>query len=312
VDIRPLERDAGDGSQDGARYVVHYITETAILNRPAKTVRARNVIVSAGVLGTLDLLLKCRDVNGSLPRLSSRLGEMVRSNSEAFVGAFSPRTGVDHAAGIAISSIIRADADTQIEPVRFSKGSSLIFWILSAPMIRSGGQLLARLGKILIAILRRPLQFFNLKFVPGLSQRGVALMIMQTKDNIMKLRLGRSGLTFFRRGLVAQHAEENRIPVDIDLGHQVARSFAGKIGGYPVGTVPEGILDVPTTAHMLGGCLMGQSEHQGVIDENFAAFNYPGLYIIDGSVVPANPGVNPSLTITALAEYAMSRMPAKS
>jgi cholesterol oxidase len=135
---------------------------------------------------------------------------------------------------------------------------------------------------------------------------------MQTKDNIMKLRLGRSGLTFFRRGLVAQHAEENRIPVDIDLGHQVARSFAGKIGGYPVGTVPEGILDVPTTAHMLGGCLMGQSEHQGVIDENFAAFNYPGLYIIDGSVVPANPGVNPSLTITALAEYAMSRMPAKS
>ncbi len=312
VDIRPLETGGADGAGDGARFHLHFTATTAVLPHPARVVKARNVIVSAGVLGTLDLLLKCRDVHRSLPQLSPRLGEMVRNNSEAFVGAFNPRTEVDHSTGIAISSIIRADADTQVEPVRYSKGSSMIFWILSAPFIQSGGRLLERLGKILIATLRRPLEFINLKFIPGLSQRGVALMIMQTKDNLMKLKLGRSGFTFFRRGLVAQHADENRIPVDIDLGHQVARSFASKIGGYPVGTVPEGILDVPTTAHMLGGCLMGQSEHQGVIDENFEAFNYPGLYIVDGSVVPANPGVNPSLTITALAEYAMSRVMTKS
>jgi cholesterol oxidase len=163
-----------------------------------------------------------------------------------------------------------------------------------------------------MAIIMRPVEFINYKLLPGLSQRGVALMIMQTKDNLMKLKLGRNALTFFKRGLVAQHAERNRIPVDIELGHQVARSFAARIGGYPVGTVPEGILDVPTTAHMLGGCLMGHSEDQGVINANFEVYNYPGLYIVDGSVVPANPGVNPSLTIAALAEYAMSRMPAKS
>jgi cholesterol oxidase len=97
--------------------------------------------------------------------------------------------------------------------------------------------------------------------------------------------------------------------VDIDLGHQVVNEFAEIIDGFPVGTVPEGLLDVPTTAHMLGGCLIGRDANEGVIDEDFQVHNYPGLYIIDGSVIPANPGVNPSLTITAFAEYAMSRLP---
>jgi cholesterol oxidase len=110
---------------------------------------------------------------------------------------------------------------------------------------------------------------------------------------------------------VPQHDEANHIPVDIELGHQVARAYAEKIGGYPVGTVQEGLLNVPSTAHMLGGCLIGRTADEGVIDENFQVHHYPGLYVVDGSTVPANPGVNPSLTITALAEYAMSRMPNK-
>lgn len=319
IDVRPFEYDSDNdpdrGSvhgQDKPRYTVHYTKTTAIMPRPARIVRARNVILSAGVLGTLNLLLRCRDTNHSLPKLSTRLGEMVRSNSEAFVGAFNPKGGEDHSKGIAISSIFRADADTQIEPVRFSQGSSLIFWILSAPLIQSGGNILKRLGKIILAMMKHPVDFFNLKCVPGLSQRGLALMVMQTKDNLMRLGLGRNILTFFRRGLVAHHAKVNRVPVDIELGHQVVRSFAAKIDGYPVGTVPEGILDVPTTAHMLGGCLMGPTADQGVINEDFQVHHYPGMYIVDGSVVPANPGVNPSLTITALAEYAMSRMPTKS
>lgn len=150
-----------------------------------------------------------------------------------------------------------------------------------------------------------------MKLAPGLSQRGVALMIMQTKDNLMNLKLGRSVHTGYQRGLVSQHDVGKRIPVDIELGHQVARAFAGEIDGYPVGSVPEGILNVPTTAHMLGGCLMGRDSSEGVINEDFQVHHYPGLYIVDGSVVPANPGVNPSLTITALAEYAMSRIPQK-
>ena len=150
-----------------------------------------------------------------------------------------------------------------------------------------------------------------MKVSPGWTKRGTAVMIMQTKNNLMRLKLGRSLYTLFRRGLVPQHDEANRIPVDIDLGHQVARSYAEKIDGYPVGTVQEGLLDVPSTAHMLGGCLIGKTPEEGVVDEHFQMHNYPGLYVIDGSIVPANPGVNPSLTITALAEYGMEQVPIK-
>jgi cholesterol oxidase len=300
-----------DGEIDGARYEVHFHSSTSWFRKPIKMIRSRNVIVSAGVLGTIELLLQCRDEHKSLPKLSPRLGEMVRTNSEAFVGAFNPKGGVDHSKGVAISSILRADEDTQIEPVRFSDGSSLIFWILSAPMIKPGGRFILRLGKILVALLQRPDEFFNLKFKPGLTKRGVALMIMQTKDNLMKLKLGRSIFTLFKLKLVPEHDEGRQIPVDIALGHQVVKSFAEKINGYPVGTVPEGLLDVPTTAHMLGGCLMGKTAEQGVIGEDFQVHQYPGLYIVDGSVVPANPGVNPSLTITALAEYSMELVPKK-
>jgi len=307
TNIEPLP----DGQPDGARYEIHYTATTAWIHKPKWSVRARNVVGAGGVLGTIELLLKCRDVHQSLPDLSPQLGKLVRTNSEAFVGAFKPKGGPDHSKGVAISSIFRADEDTQIEPVRFSDGSSLIFWILSAPMIRTGGSFLKRLWKIFLAILRRPGEFINMKLVPRLTQRGVALMIMQTKDNLMNLTLGRSIHTGFLRGLVAQHDIEKHIPVDIDLGHQVASAFATEIDGYPVGTVPEGILDIPTTAHMLGGCLMGRNANEGVVDENFQAHHYPGLYIVDGSIVPANPGVNPSLTITALAEYAMSRIPPK-
>jgi cholesterol oxidase len=307
INIKPL----AEGQLDGARYEVEFTSTTAWLYKPSRVVRAHNVVVAAGVLGTLELLLSCRDVHHTLPNLSPQLGKYVRTNSEAFVGAFNRQEGPDHSKGVAISSIFKADEHTQIEPVRFSDGSSLIFWILSAPMIQAGGSFLRRAWKIIRAVFRRPGEFVNMKLVPGLTRRGVALMIMQTKDNLMNLQLGRSFTTGFRLGLLAQHDVKNRIPVDIDLGHQVARAFAEKIDGYPVGTVPEGILNVPTTAHMLGGCLIGKDASEGVIDENFQVHHYPGLYIVDGSVVPANPGVNPTLTITALAEYAMTRIPRK-
>jgi cholesterol oxidase len=307
TNIKPLP----DRQSDGARYEVQYTSSNAWLYKPIRAVRARNVLVAAGVLGTMNLLLNCRDVHRSLPELSSQLGKFVRTNSEAFVGAFKPGKGPDHSKGISISSIFRADEDTQIEPLRFSEGSSFIFWILSIPMIQAGGSFLNRLWKIIIAILRRPGEYINMKLAPGLSQRGVALMIMQTKDNLMNLKLGRNFHTGYQRGLVSQHDVGKRIPVDIELGHQVARTFAREIDGYPVGSVPEGILNVPTTAHMLGGCLIGRDSTEGVINEDFQVHHYPGLYIVDGSVVPANPGVNPSLTITALAEYAMSRIPQK-
>jgi cholesterol oxidase len=136
-------------------------------------------------------------------------------------------------------------------------------------------------------------------------------MVMQTADNQMSLRLGRGPLTFYRKRIVAEHDPRKAIPVNIQLGHRAVRSLAKNLNGVPAGTVQEGLLNIPTTAHMLGGCLFGRNADEGVIDLDCQVFGYAGLYVVDGSIVPANPGVNPSLTITAMAEYAMSRVPPK-
>jgi cholesterol oxidase len=150
-----------------------------------------------------------------------------------------------------------------------------------------------------------------MKFGLKWAQRGTAIMVMQTEDNLMRLKLGRNLFTFFKRGLVPEHDLDHTIPIDSELAHKVIRSYSKRIGGYPVGTLPEGLLAMPMTAHMLGGCLMGATAETGVVDEAFQIHKYPGLFVVDGSTVPANPGVNPSLTITALAEYAMSKIEKK-
>jgi cholesterol oxidase len=305
--IYPLQ---GEPAQEG-RYEVHFRPSTAWLNKPVSKVRARNVILSAGVLGTHNLLLRCRDELCTLPKISSRLGQGVRTNSEAFLGAFRYGKGEDHSEGLSITSIFHADPKTQVEPVRMPAGSSLLLIALSSPLIREHPNFLVRLGNTLIQILLHPLQFINAKFVPGLSRRGVAIMLMQTEDNRMGLRFGRNPFALFQRWLVGEQDPNRSIPVNLELGKRVARSLADKIGGYASGSVTAGLLNVPMTAHILGGCPFGETADEGVVGLDCQVHNYPGLYVIDGSIVPANPGVNPSLTITALAEYAMSQIPAK-
>jgi cholesterol oxidase len=134
---------------------------------------------------------------------------------------------------------------------------------------------------------------------------------MQTEDNRIRMRLGRSIFTLFRRNLVSFPDEEKTIPSKIDVGHQITRQFAGQINGIPAGSINEGLLNIPMTAHILGGCPFGLNDEEGVVGLDCQIHNYPGLYAVDGSIVPANPGVNPSLTITALAEYAMHHIPDK-
>jgi cholesterol oxidase len=125
------------------------------------------------------------------------------------------------------------------------------------------------------------------------------------------MRLGRSPFTLFFKGLVSEPDRENPIPRQIDIGHWVTRRFAAKTAGIPAGSLNEGLLNIPMTAHILGGCPFGRDDQEGVIDLDCQVHNYPGLYVVDGSIMPANPGVNPSLTIAALAEYAMSRVQKK-
>jgi cholesterol oxidase len=305
-DVIPLP----DNQPDGARYEIVYRKSTAWFYTPQRKVRARNVVFSAGALGTLRLLFRCRDLTGSLPDISSRLGDMVRTNSEALLGASSRDRLTDYSEGIAITSIFHADDVTAIEPVRYPAGSSLMRF-LAAPLVDSGGSFLVRFLKTITQIILHPVDFLKTHILPGWAQRTTILLVMQTEDNRIRLRLGRSIFTLFRKNLVSLPDEQAAIPGKIDIGHKITREFAERIDGIPAGSVNEGLFDIPMTAHILGGCPIGLNAAEGVVDLDCQLHNYPGLYVVDGAIMPANPGVNPSLTITALAEYAMSRIPQK-
>ena len=310
VEIAPLSMKRGSHDFNGARYEVTFRRSTGFIGGRSHTVRGRNVIVAAGVLGTVKLLLFCRDQSRTLPLLSPRLGERVRTNSEALLGSVSRDGKVDYSRGIAITSIFNADSSTRIEPVRYPEGSDLMR-ILAAPLISNGFGIPVRIIKSIGWILRHPKDFLRAQVMPGWARKVTILLVMQNVDNRMNVRLGRNLLTFFRKGLVAELEPGHEINPRVDAGHAITREFAEKTDGIPMGSLGENLLNVPTTAHILGGCPMGKDSSTGVIDESFQVHNYPGLYVIDGSVMPANPGVNPSLTITALAEYAMSKIPDK-
>ena len=303
IDVRPLTM------QENTRYEITYRSSTSLLKHE-QMVHARNVIFSAGVIGTLKLLLSLRDVKKSLPHLSSRLGDMVRTNSEALLGVIARNADVNYSEGVSISSIFNADHVTRVEPVRYPNGSSLMRF-LGAPLVSDVTTIPARILRSLIWILRHPMDYLRAMALPGWAHNTTILLVMQNVDNYMKLRMGRSLLTFFRRGLVAERTTDRQISARVDAGHDVAREFAKRINGAALGSITENMFNLPTTAHILGGAPIGRDSSEGVVNERFEVHNYPGLYIIDGSIMPANPGVNPSLTIAALAEYAMSNIERK-
>ena len=312
-DIRPLEStsptlpEVGDFGLRGARYEVIYRNSTAWFNKTEKRVRARNVILSAGALGTITLLFRCRDVTRSLPNISARLGERVRTNSEELLGVINRSLDTDYSKGVAITSIFHADDVTRIEPVRYSAGSDLMRF-LGAPLISTEANIAQRLLKSLWEIITHPIDTLKAWVIPGWAIRTTILLVMQTEDNRLKMQLGRSLFTLFRKGLVSRPDETANIPMKIDLAHQVTRLFGEKTNGIPSGSTNETLLKIPITAHILGGVPMGNDSNEGVVNTQMKIHNYEGLYAIDGSIIPANPGVNPSLTITAFAEYAMSHI----
>ncbi len=304
VDIRPLYGNQGDG----ARYEVAYQRTTAWLFKPERAARARNVIVAAGAMGTNRLLLHCRDESASLPKLSSQLGKMVRSNSEALMGVTGRASDVDYSKGITITSHFWVDEVTSVEPVRFSAGSSLLRH-LGVPLVKLGGSSWRRLGRFLWYAIRNPYDFLKSQLLPDWAHDSTIILVMQTVENRMHLKLGRSVWTLFRKGLVSERDHTLPIPAVVEAGRRVVETFAKNTNGVPQSTFNDVLLNTPSTAHILGGCSIGTDEESGVVDLDHQVFNYPGLYVVDGSVVPGNLGVNPSLTITAMSERAMSRIP---
>ena len=311
--VRPLTINDGRRMVDGlssiveqARYAVTYRSSTKLLKQ-SKTVYAKNVIFSAGVMGTMKLLLNLRDVKKSLPKLSKKLGTMVRTNSEGLLGSVARKSDINYSEGVAISSIYNHDAMTRVEPVRYPDGSSLMRF-LAAPLIAKDVSVPIRILRFLWWSFTHPIDFARALFLPGWAHNVTILLVMQHADNRMRFRIGRSFFTLFRKGMVADEEPGYTINAQVEGSHEITRKFAVKTNGVPLGSIGENILGLPTTAHILGGAPIGKDASEGVVDENFQVHNYEGLYIVDGSIMPANPGVNPSLTITALAEYAMSKI----
>ena len=302
-DIRPLP----PGQKDGARYEVLARGSGGYIHPARGPFRARNVILSAGALGTLRLLFRCRNTTRSLPGLAPSLGHQVRTNNEALLGSVARTRGdTDYSKGLAITSIFNLDATTTVEPVRYPAGSSLMR-LLSGPMVHGKG-FLSRLGRSAVHIARHPADFARTHLRSGWAESATILLVMQWEDHALQLEHGRSLFTGFRKDLVSAPMETHAPPPG-DLGHGVVRAFAKATNGIPMTSVNEGLLGVPLTAHILGGVPFGADATEGVIGPDCQVHGYPGLYVVDGSILPGNPGVNPSLTITAMAEYAMSLVP---
>lgn len=263
---------------------------------------AGQVVLAGGVLGTLSLLLRMQALPTGLPKLSKLLGGRVRTNSESFIGIITRKSNVDLSSGIAIGSIYHCAPGESVEPVRYSSGSGF-FRVLMAPHVE-GVRTAVRLWRLVATCLRNPYKILRALTVWNAATKMSILMYMRSCEGTLRFRWSRFGLRTER--------EQGPAPVSyIPEASQLARESATLLEGVPFALVQETIFNIPTTAHVLGGAVIGKDAEHGVIDTNQRVFGYPGLYIMDGSAMSANPGVNPSLTITALAERAVSQIPPK-
>jgi cholesterol oxidase len=267
-------------------------------------ISARRIVMAAGVLGTVELLLRLREGRRGLPKLSPMVGDRVRTNSEVLVGVTTERRDLDLSKGVAITSILHTHGDSSVEPVRFRSGSGF-FRLLGLPHA-PGRTTLRRLGNAMGRAIRHPVRTLRWFTVPDWAKHTTILLYMRTQEGYLRLRLGRSLRTLFRRGLTSQVGEGPTPTAAIPEATELAQRFAHQIQGTPGSLITETLFGTPTTAHILGGAVMGATPQEGVIDPRHRVFGYPHILVVDGSAVSANPGVNPALTISALAERAMS------
>lgn len=277
-------------------YTVETRSTTALFGKKGPTLRAKRVVLAAGVLGTVQLLLRNRDVYRTLPALSPRLGDFVRTNGESLLGATSFEAHRKLSRGIAIGAAFHPNSITKIEGVRYPSGSGAMR-LLGVPLTPDGNAFTRPLKLLLHAFLRLP-RMLKLLFVRDWARSTVILLVMQSVDQYLKLGLGRS---LFGR-VVRGAPTDKPVPSYLPVAQEAAQILAQEIHGEPQNIVSEVLLRTPATAHILGGCCIGDSAESGVIDPRHEVFGYPGLYVCDGSVVPGNLAVNPSLTITAMAE----------
>ncbi|SCE93260.1 cholesterol oxidase [Micromonospora coriariae] len=305
--VHPLTTVTAVRPAAGGGYEVHTVRTGAWLRRRRQVIRADQVVFAAGALGT-QRLLHAMKADGALPGLSPRLGELTRTNSEAILGASVPRQRaraerLDFTEGVAITSSFHPDPQTHIEPVRYGRGSNAM-GLLQSLLVDGGPH---RVRRWLGSIVRQPGLAARMLSVRGWSERTVIALVMQSVDNSLTTRWRRGVLG---RRLVTGPGHGAPNPTWIPAGNTAARLLADEIGGTPGGSLTEPF-DIPVTAHILGGAAIGATPADGVIDPYHRVYGHPGLHVVDGAAVSANLGVNPSLTITAQAERAMSLWPNK-
>jgi cholesterol oxidase len=296
IDVKPIR--AADGA-DGYQIVLKRSTK---FFKKKRTITSKGVIFSGGVLGTVKLLLKLKAT--SLPLISDKLGQDIRTNNETLVSVSSLEKDKNYSKGIAIASILAADENSHLEVVRYAEGSNA--WkLLHLPYV-TGKNVFRRFGKLLVSLFKSPIKYFKIYLVNSWAKQTVVLLFMQTLDST--LRFKRNKLGMMRSTVSSGKKPTPFIPESVKLIEEYRKTVNGVSTSFALETTAG----IASTAHILGGAVMGENASKGVIDKENKIFGYENLYIIDGSMISANPGVNPSLSITAIAEHAMAQIPNKS
>ncbi|MFN8322740.1 MAG: GMC family oxidoreductase [Chitinophagales bacterium] len=285
-------------------YVIHTESQTSFFSKNKQTFRSKGLVVSGGVLGTLKLLLEQKLIHKTLPNLSDKIGENILTNSEMIAGVGGSREKLNH--GIAISRVFNPDDNTHIELCKYPDGSGAMMRL--GVFAAGPGNGFVRTAKMLGNMIKQPVNTFRFFFETQVARNSIVLLIMQSLPNAMKLQL-KKGL--FGTSLKFDNKDQMKVPSYIPVGQDALHRYAKKSNAVAMNAFSEVMFNMSTTAHILGGNPMGKSPKEGVVDEYFRVHGYPNMYILDGSIVPANLGVNPSFTITALSEYAMDHIPVK-
>lgn len=298
-----LITENGDGS-DGYKVTIREHHENN--KKREYTLTTRGVVVSAGVMGTVPLLLRMRDQYKTLPNISKLLGQQIRTNSETLTTSNDMNVKVSD--GVAISSFISVDDNTNVEINRFREGSNGTWLYLPyVPMVTGEG--ITRIGKFLFNTIAHPIKTVKVLNPNGKATRSILFLVMQKSESFIHFEWRRKWYRLFRKEISAvQNADDIPLTVSFPAAEDATRRFAKKLNGEAGSALTEIITGAPMTAHIMGGVAIGKNSLEGVVDESGEVFNYKNLRVIDGSIIPGNLGVNPSLTITALAEYAMSKV----
>lgn len=293
VDVKPL-----GGEDGGAGYEVVVKSSTKIFKK-GQSFMTKGVVFSGGVLGTINLLLKLK--KGSLSKLSDRVGMDIRTNNETLISVSSLDDNIDMSKGVAIGSLLHTDENSHLEVVRYSEGSG--FWKLLHLPVSHGDNVFVRLLRMVISMAKSPWSYVRVYFFNVWSKRTVVLLFMQTIDSTLRFKPGLFG------GLSSRVSSGKAPTPNIPASNALTKKFSKIVNGKPTSFALETISGIPSTAHVLGGAVMGEDATRGVIDKNNRVFGYKNMLVVDGSMISANPGVNPSLSITAIAERCMVNIP---